>query len=138
MIRIDVIGTPAPQGSKRGFVVKGRAVLVDDNKQSLRDWRTDCAVAAQEAAVAPLAGPLEVVIEFRLYRPKSAKKADYWVSKRPDLDKLVRSTFDALKGRCWNDDSQVAKLVAFKRYCREGERPGALIYVESRATEVLG
>ena len=43
-----VHGTPAPQGSKRAFVVGNRARVVEDSKKSA-PWRDSVAAAAIEA-----------------------------------------------------------------------------------------
>ena len=49
--------------------------------------------------------------------------------RRNDLDKLVRSSLDALSGITFLDDAQVTILTAKKRYCEEGEQVGADILV---------
>lgn len=69
-------------------------------------------------------GPICADMVFWEQRPKShyrkngALKPDApsVPTKAPDLDKLVRSVGDALNGIVWRDDSQVATLVATKRY----------------------
>jgi Holliday junction resolvase RusA-like endonuclease len=48
----------------------------------------------------------------------------------PDLDKLQRSTLDALTGVLFKDDSQVCRILAMKCYCLEGELEGCEIVVE--------
>ena len=131
MIAFDVLGIPAPQGSKRGIVVGGKAVLVESSAK-VKPWRSDVRDAAQAAHDGtPLAGPLLVEIEFRLPRPKSlSAKASLMHSKRPDLDKLIRSTLDALKSAgVYGDDSQVCSIHARKRYPVPGYPTGAHIRV---------
>jgi crossover junction endodeoxyribonuclease RusA len=77
----------------------------------------------------PLTGPVEVVITFCLPRPKfhyySGKKrhgelrddAPIFVDKRPDIDKLARSTLDALTSAgMYSDDATVAHLDLWKIY----------------------
>lgn len=125
IVAFEVRGTPAPQGSKRGFVVNGRAVLVESSKR-VRPWREDVRQAAITAMAdrPPLEGPVRLSIVFSLAKPKSVKRDLPHV--RPDLDKILRSTTDALTSAgVWRDDSQVVAVVASKIY---GE-PGAHIIV---------
>ena len=134
-LTINVIGTPAPQGSHRGFVVNGRAVVTQDNKKT-KPWRQAVSAAAVDAITAafpgsmrdPLMGPVDVTIEFFMPRPgyhfgtgRNAgvlkANAPTYVEKKPDVDKLVRSTLDSLTDACvFRDDAQVARLSAVKRY----------------------
>jgi hypothetical protein len=52
---------------------------------------------------------------------------------KPDLDKVLRSTLDALgEAGCYRDDSQVVAVEAQKAYCEPGELPGATLQL-SRA-----
>ena len=44
-----------------------------------------------------------------------------------DIEKLVRSTNDALNGILFDDDRQVVSLIATKRYCENDELSGAII-----------
>lgn len=129
MIEFFVPGIPVPQGSIRGFVVNGRAVLTSDNTK-LKPWRnsvTALAVAAMrghdrfENAVA-------VKYVFTMPRPKSVKRAEPTV--KPDLDKLVRAINDALtQAGVWRDDSQVVESREEKRYETAGLAPGVDIEV---------
>jgi len=110
-----VIGTPAPQGSKRAFVVKGRPVLAESSK-AVRPWREAVKAAAYEVRpLGPLDGPLELRVAFTLPRPKSAPKRRTAPDTRPDLDKLLRSTCDAIgEAGIWVDDARVVNVVAGK------------------------
>lgn len=133
-VSFTVRGLPAPQGSKRHV---GRGVLVESGGQRLKDWRTDVKQAAAEAMrlaeipygsrpvlqVDPLAGPVGVSVCFTLPKPKSApKRRRTWPDRRPDLDKLLRSTLDGLTGEVFADDAQVIIAQVSKGY--PGESPG--------------
>jgi Holliday junction resolvase RusA-like endonuclease len=48
-------------------------------------------------------------------------------TKKPDLDNLVKFIKDCLNGVAWLDDSQVERLVAFKKY---SDNPGTEIEVK--------
>lgn len=126
----QVRGIPQTQGSKRAFVVKGRAVVAESGGQAHRDWRTRVAGAAQDAAGGRslLDGPVIVSLHFRLPRPASApvRKRTWPVKARSgDVDKLARCCLDAFTGVLFGDDSQVVKLIASKDW---GE-PGAACVV---------
>lgn len=141
---VEVDGLPAPQGSKRAYVVGGRARLAESSSK-VKPWRADvrtAAIAALEAAdrTEHLPGPLRVIVTFVLPRPRYhfgtganahllKPKAPHLVDKRPDLDKLLRSTLDGLgEAGVWHDDAQVAVVLATKRYARQ--RPGAQIVID--------
>lgn len=127
-VQFFATGTPAPQGSKNGYYRGGRVVLVESSKK-VKPWR---AIVAQTAALAcreSIDGPVSVQLEFVLPRPKSLPKKVTHMVKKPDLDKLIRSTLDALSGIAYVDDNRVARIVATKRYARDGEQTGATIHV---------
>lgn len=123
-------GTPKPQGSKKAFVVNGRAVMIDDDKGGLNEWRGTVEKSAKGAMVAsgfegPVEGPLAVAVLFQIERPKSVKRALPHV--RPDIDKLQRAVLDALTAAgVWKDDGQVTTISARKVY---GSTPGAQVSV---------
>lgn len=129
-LEFTVLGVAAPQGSKRHV---GKGVLVESSK-AVGPWRDSVAWCCQQAieplGMYPLTGPLRVHLSFWLRRPKAVRKAE-WVSKRPDLDKLVRSTLDGLTmGGAWVDDAQVADLAASKKYVYEWvSSPCCSIYI---------
>lgn len=126
-IRLEVLGDPAPQGSKK--LVRGR--LIEASKK-LKPWRK-----AIEDACKPYAeeniylGPVRLEVDFFLPRPPSIK-----MTKRPlpivppDLDKLVRAVGDGIgqSGLIWGDDSQVVEVFARKFYADDRES-GAIITV---------
>lgn len=138
MISFTVQGQPVAQGSKRAFVIKGRAVMTEASKH-LKPWRTQIAAAAREQMgdAAPVHDPVHVTLHFTFPRPKShygtGKNAGvlkpgsvYWHATKPDADKLARAILDALTGVVYRDDSQVCLLTAGKSY---GESPSARVEV---------
>lgn len=122
-------GVPAPQGSKKGFYQHGRVVLVESSKK-VKPWRAAVAQAAMAACPPVETGPVRVHIIFHMPRPKSLPKRVKEHVKRPDVDKLVRSTLDALTGVAFPDDSNVTDLSARKQYVNPGEASGATIRIE--------
>ena len=138
MLTLEIVGVPQPKGNKSGFVVNGRAVLVEgkspEARQRVRSWRDAVAEAARKAcegmtALPFAAGPLRVSCEFRLPKPKSARKRDTHPATRPDCDKLCRLALDELTKIVWRDDGQVCEMRATKIYATG--IPGATITVEN-------
>lgn len=96
------------------------------------------ATAAQGAMrdAAPIEDPCEVLMEIRLAVPLSwsAKKRNQAFdgvlhpTKKPDMDNVVKAIFDAINGVVWQDDVQVVRLIATKRY---GRTPGVTVAVRS-------
>jgi Holliday junction resolvase RusA-like endonuclease len=154
VIKLRVYGTPAPQGSKSAFAVRkagaytGRVAIVDDNKGPLKSWRQAVVEEGRARmgtdgmnlpAFRPMEGPLSVTIVFMLARPAShrtpkgalrASAPARPAGQRMDLDKLARSTLDALTAAgVWTDDGQVADLNLSKVYAAPGEAPGAVIEI---------
>lgn len=143
-MNFTVYGKPAQMGSKRAFVRAGRAVMVNDNSDRQRQWYTAVASrAAEEMGDRELlAGPLVVTLRFALARPKGhfgsgrnagvlKGSAPQHHSQKPDIDKLVRNTLDAMTGVIWRDDAQVCELHASREWT-SGQQ-GATIEVKELA-----
>lgn len=117
MTVFHVYGVPAPQGSKtvfNGHVVEGGSTT---GRAKHKAWRTAVAEAAAEAHGDQDAydGPLSVSLRFVLPRPQSASKKLRWQAKKPDLDKLIRSSLDGLTDAgVIVDDSRIACISATK------------------------
>ena len=140
-MRVIVYGHPAPQGSKKFVGVAkstGRGILVESSKR-VKPWRQDVKAAAIEArkGAAPLDGPLRVRMVFTLPKPKSApKRRRTYPDRKPDLDKLCRSTLDSLvESGVIADDARVIELTLLKVFPCEHEEsleiPGVVITVRT-------
>ena len=140
MIEFFVPGVPVPKGSTRAFVVKGRAITTATNAAEQRAWQGSIAIAAQQAGVTPMVGPVELVCWFVFPRPKGHYRmgkhagklrddAPTLVDGRPDGDKLDRAVRDALTGVVYRDDAQVAIWSGGKRYASPGEVAGVHIRI---------
>lgn len=114
MITLIVTGTPAPQGSKR-HVGGGRMI---EMSKAVAPWRESIKWTCLAKKFGCLDGPVAIEITFTVKKPAAApKRRKTWPVKRPDLDKLIRSTLDGLsEGGVWGDDSQVVELIARKVY----------------------
>lgn len=134
MITMRVFGTPAPQGSKR-HVGGGRMI---EASKKVKPWRAAIVDQAIRDGVAgsQFDGPLMLRVTFYMQRPKfhSGVKgikalAPLFPHKVPDLDKLLRSTCDALTdSQVIVDDARIVQIKARKIYADE-VAPGALIYI---------
>jgi crossover junction endodeoxyribonuclease RusA len=128
MIVFTVFGEPIPQGSLKAFMPKGRRfpVVTADNPRT-RPWKFNVTSAAREAlkGAPPIQGSVGLELGFYLPRPKSTPKRVAAQIKKPDLDKLIRAVLDALTAAgAWNDDSQVTRVSALKRFAATFQSPG--------------
>jgi Holliday junction resolvase RusA-like endonuclease len=120
---VTVYGSPAPQGSHKAYVVAGRARITNDSTNTL-PWRQAVVDATRQELDkwgrdwAPMQGPLVLHARFWLPRPKSAPKTiDIRPTRKPDIDKVLRATMDALTAAgLWIDDSLVVESHEEKFY----------------------
>jgi len=158
-IEIIVLGTPAPQGSKHGYAVKAKGAYTGkvaqvESSAKVKPWRMAVKYAALEAMPVwageriLMTGAVVLEVTFRLPRPKGhygtgrnvallKPSAPWRPAGRPDLDKLLRSTFDALgEAGVWRDDAQVVRVIGAKFYATDYEPTGATIRVTSSVNTV--
>lgn len=142
---LEVLGTPAPQGSKKalGRARSGRVIMIESSKR-VGPWRE----AVKAVVVAHTGGSLlfpdgaiELTAVFRFERPKhhfgTGRNAavireaapEYHVIK-PDGDKLLRSTMDALiEAGIAKDDCQFVRGSFTKVYAHPAAKAGASLFV---------
>lgn len=137
-VQFQVIGKPAPAGSKRGFVVGGRVVLTDASKAT-KPWQALVQSVALDVMgdAPPLEGPLRADLTFVERRPKSHFRTSGELNaegerkrfpvKAPDRLKLARAVEDALSGVVYRDDSQLIAGETRKQY---GDWDGVEIHIE--------
>ncbi|MGH6691094.1 MAG: RusA family crossover junction endodeoxyribonuclease, partial [Gammaproteobacteria bacterium] len=129
-----VHGDPAPQGSKRAFRNKHTGTIQQkESSARVEPWRQDVRQAIEDRTPAwwtVLDGPIGMSIAFAFDRPQGHYRTGrnahllrdgaprYPAGRKDDLDKLVRSTIDAVQstGRIFADDGQVVQLDALKAY----------------------
>ena len=140
-VLLRVAGVPGPQGSK----TVSRHGHVYESSKKVGPWRE----AVHDAACAELlsgrwgetfhTGPLELDVTFHYAMPKKRTAAQraagmLWRHVTPDLDKLVRSTGDALtSSQLIKDDGQFALIVA-----RKVETNGGWSGAEIRISQLPG
>jgi Holliday junction resolvase RusA-like endonuclease len=132
VIEIEVIGTPAPQGSKsfKGMSKGGKAILAESSKKVV-PWRDAVAMQAyttrHTAERLPIAGPVWVSMVFSVRRPISAPRRLKRPVATPDLSKLCRCVEDALTDAgIWRSDSQVVEYLRLAKVFAAGGDPDAL------------
>jgi crossover junction endodeoxyribonuclease RusA len=138
ILEFHVPGVAVPQGSLKGFLVRGKVRLTSDNPR-LKRWRRDVSWAAA-AALQQHAGPARTLLRggvrvdalFVLPRPDDVEPGAEHVRK-PDVDKLLRGVLDALTAVVWVDDSQVCDAHPHKRYVTATERPHVVVKVAPAA-----
>lgn len=150
---IEALGMPAPQGSKR-YV--GNGIMIE-NSPRVKPWREDVKQAALYALYANPEWDRELAqvfmhVVFTLPRPKGHYRTGKFAallrdgapvlhSSKPDLDKLLRSTCDALTtAGVYADDSRIVQVFAQKAYETRGpvaagamDKAGARIVLSGRA-----
>ena len=122
----EVDGLPAPQGSKafNGISKKsGHAILAESSKK-VKPWRKAVEEAARKAQGPdwePIDGPVLLVVEFYMPRPKGHPKNRRTLPDRtPDLSKLLRSTEDAMTyAGTYADDGRIVGHVQRERYATD-------------------
>jgi len=133
-----VLGTAAPQGSKRHV---GNGVMLESSDR-VRPWRQDVRFAALEKRPPDwdMTKPMRLLLEFRFSRPQShfvtKKGVSHLKPNAPaqpvsarlgDIDKLSRAVLDALTGVAYLDDRQVIILEASKCYIDDDRFPPCTI-----------
>lgn len=143
-LELFVPDNPAPKGSPR-VVTHGKGgrplpkpLVLKDSPKTER-WERVVAEVARGAMAfrEPFSdAELEVTVTFGLARPAGhyGKKglrpaAPRGPKTKPDLDKLARSSLDAMEGIVFDNDSRIVVLDLVKVYVPTGTPTGALIRV---------
>jgi len=128
-VRFTAFVHPEPQGSTKGFVLKGkwgakdRAILTSANPK-LKPYRGQVTREAVVALAAedlpqPMAEkhvPVSMTLDFYFAKPPSVPKKRREMSVKPDLSKLIRATEDAFIGLLYADDAQIVEISSRKHY----------------------
>lgn len=122
-MRIEVFGVPAPQGSKKSV---GGNRFVETSKK-LPAWRKAVKDAALEVLGEKFTDAVRVDVVFYMPRPKTVSRLRPTVP--PDVDKLLRSTFDALtQAGVWSDDALVCQG-SWDQVYADGREPGCSLII---------
>lgn len=122
-IYFTVLGKAQPQGSIKSFMIGGKPRLTSDNTK-MKPYRQQVGWSAlgarAEAGYSGLFADKHVAvgvdIKFYFAKPPSISKKRIHVVVKPDIDKICRSSIDAMTGILYADDSQIISLTATKEY----------------------
>ena len=128
----------APQGSKKHV---GNGIMIEACKR-VGAWKKAVGREARKVVKEIIIEPVHVEIVFWFSRPVSHLNAKgepkqsapkYPNRRQGDIDKLCRSTLDALTLSAIADDSQVVSLHARKYYCNKKEtlQPHSIITIQT-------
>ena len=127
-----VPGIPKGQPRPRAFKMGNRVRVYDPG--TAENWKSCIAMAVQDQLPEiPFSGPVTYSIQFYLQRPKNLfrKKDPEGIiphTKKPDIDNLLKSVFDAFTHLgLWHDDTQLYKGTAEKNYHSKTGKPGAMM-----------
>ncbi|MCA1224039.1 RusA family crossover junction endodeoxyribonuclease [Streptomyces sp. 8L] len=135
-LTVIVYGLAGPLGSKTAVGYgrsrkTGKAIpLMRESSTKVKPWRAKVQAAIEAALLRgqahPITGPARADITFTMPKPVNApKRRRTYPAVTPDIDKLERSTYDAItKARAWEDDGRVIENHNRKVY--PGEHPDAL------------
>lgn len=119
-LSIEILGKPQQQGSKTAYVIKGRAVLTEANKD-LMPWRKNATPVVQQAMqtqgwISPdKDAAISITAKAFFEKPKTVKREHMTV--KPDADHLARAIGDLLvTAGVMPDDSQIVEWHIQKLY----------------------
>lgn len=145
-LSIYIVGRPAPQGSKQ----RGAAGQLLEQSAYLPAWRAACRIGAYRAFAAAGVGTDRLPL-FPFGVPVYISRCEFWVSSQqcradgtaepigtPDIDKLLRSTLDALGGarrqtaRVYADDAQIVSIDGLRKVRKPGGVSGVHIIISDQ------
>ena len=130
-IRFTVYAHPEPQGSSKAFRhSKTNRIIVNSDNPQVKPYRhivtqLCCEQISKLNASLPWADkkiPVSIGFRFYLQKPSSVPKKRTEPVVKPDLDKLIRSTTDALTGVLYHDDAQIVEYFEVRKLYGTPER----------------
>lgn len=124
-ITMPVFGRAATKGSTRlvPHPTSGKPIIITDSK-TLKAWTADVQWSARANRVPLRLKPAAIGLRvwFLFERPARVAVNDRpFMTVKPDIDKLLRASLDALTGIAYEDDSQVVEVQTIKRYSARTE-----------------
>lgn len=138
-IEFFVPGSPRPQlrAGRRAMVNKNTGKMSvhtfpqEKNVASMEDirfaWKDRLREDTRELPSLPYAGPIRLRVRFSFSPTKTSTWPGKVMSKKPDVDNLLKMLEDALNNYAWVDDSQIVGVIAEKGY---SDTPGTLCVME--------
>ena len=119
IIDLAPVACPRPRVTRRGVFYPNKYI----------EWTKTAERMLRDLRLSMMTGAIELDITFVIKRPKSLmRRADpderIAHTKRPDLDNYLKSFLDAAqKAGLFNDDSQIYRVDASKKYSAKSENP---------------
>jgi len=134
VIKFTINAKPIPQPRARASSIGGQVRMYEPTRTGPKGNRKPHPIvafkdavrdAAKEAIALPYSGAVYCALVFWMPRVTSdgKKKTGLFHTKKPDIDNLIKSVFDAMNGLAWLDDSQVVQVIALKAICDPGQEP---------------
>lgn len=127
---IEIMGRPAPKGSKKAHpnaALRAKGVIIPSNTKNLPAWERACKKAMPELAEAlqkrslDLTGRKGVAYRATYYFVQAKSNKDCAPIIAPDLDKLNRCLFDVItKSGLIDDDCRITSQTTRKRWSETG------------------
>lgn len=126
-----VPGPAVAKARARTFFAKNLGRIVSATPERTKRYESEVKLFAAQAmrGAALLTGAVELHLTEYRKRPSGARRGQIWPTTRPDLDNVLKSIKDGLNGVVCADDSQVARVIAEKRYALPGSQIGAWVRV---------
>jgi Holliday junction resolvase RusA-like endonuclease len=132
-VEFIVQGNPVPQPRQRlGLKYIGgklRPANYTPKDDPVNTWKNMIRLVARQAHDGDiLTGPIQCELTCVFPRPKFMQRKTIatprvFHAKKPDIDNLQKSVFDALNGYLWKDDSQISQVTASKFIASGDELP---------------
>jgi Holliday junction resolvase RusA-like endonuclease len=131
-ITFYVPGHPTGKARAKAAIGPGGHATVYPDQRTVNDEWNFLGLARPFLPARPLTGAIELTIMAHVLVPKSAStrkrqrmlEGKIIPTKKPDADNLSKLVMDAMNGRFYLDDVQIADLVVRRRYA---EAPGMTI-----------
>ncbi len=127
-MRIIVPGVPIAQPRQRHAIIAGHVHNYTPTNSPVNAFKAALRLLSGERIHQPMEGPVSLVVECYMPRPKRLMRnrdpeGRVPHTSKPDADNLSKSVMDALKGLAWRDDAQVCSLTARKWYAEKDGQP---------------
>ena len=144
MVTFEVPFVPVAQPRQRHAARRtkaGKTFMVNYTPKDdpVNSFKAAVALLCRQHIQSPIQGPVRVSVDFVFPRTanlvfKKKPMVRQWKDTKPDLDNLLKSTWDALKGIAWLDDSQICESSERKIYAAGDETAKAIISIEAITT----
>lgn len=132
MIMFRVPTLPVAEPRKRVTTMGGKTRTYTPTSAPVNTFKAAVQMAFRSAYQGtPISGPLAVKVVF-LFPRTTKHKANgprEWRPKKPDIDNLQKSLFDALNQLAWQDDNQICSVIAEKQTANGEESPCVLVAI---------